>query len=150
MGLLHYGVVVVIAWATGEVLDTELLSKYCYQCAACKLSKGTLEYNGWYENHKDLCKSNYEGSSCAMEMEGALRVFKRSITDFNLRYTTVISDGDSSALNTEKVYGPGVEIVKHECVGHVQKRVGKRLRELKKGKQATACHESTKDLIRES
>lgn len=35
-------------------------------------------------------------------------------------------------LNEEHPYGPGVEIIKHECVGHVQKRLGKRLRDAKK------------------
>ena len=34
-------------------------------------------------------------------------------------------------LNNEKVYGDDVVIVKHECVGHVQKRVVNRLQKLK-------------------
>ena len=47
----------------------------------------------------------------------------------------VISDGDSktvSSLNKSEPYGPGVIIVKHECVGHVQKRVGNKIRLAKK------------------
>lgn len=51
------------------------------------------------------------------------------------RYTSVISDGDSKTiqhLNEVQPYGEDVTIVKHECVGHVQKRLGKRLRDVKK------------------
>jgi len=50
------------------------------------------------------------------------------------RYTEVISDGDAKTihrLNEVKPYGD-VIIVKHECVGHVQKRVGTRLRAAKR------------------
>ncbi len=38
----------------------------------------------------------------------------------------MVSDGDStiSALNKDKPYGDDVEIVKFECVGHVQKCIG--------------------------
>ena len=42
-----------------------------------------------------------------------------------LRYTQMISDSDCKSfatLNEHKHYG-NVEVVKHECVGHVQKRV---------------------------
>ncbi len=52
-----------------------------------------------------------------------------------LRYTEVISDGDSktiAVLNENEPYGSGVKITKHECVGHVQKRLGKRIRAVKK------------------
>lgn len=54
-----------------------------------------------------------------------------------LRYIRVISDGDSKTihrLNQEKpyAYGPGVDIIKYECVGHVQKFLGKKLRHSKK------------------
>ena len=58
----------------------------------------------------------------------------RSKEKLHLRYTEVISDGDTktvSHLNDVNPYGEGVMIVKHECVGHVQKRVGTRLRTVK-------------------
>ena len=68
-----------------------------------------------------------------METAGALTIFKRSETQNNLQYTTYLGDGDSSAFRTVQealLYGPDVEICKLECVGHVQKRVGSRLRRL--------------------
>ena len=49
-----------------------------------------------------------------------------------LRYTTFYGDGDSKGyLGVCDVY-PGIKIEKMEFVGHVQKRVGCRLRNLKK------------------
>ena len=57
----------------------------------------------------------------------------RSI-ETNLRYTTFIGDGDSksfSAIQRMKPYGSDVTITKEECVGHVAKRMGTRLRKLR-------------------
>lgn len=51
-----------------------------------------------------------------------------------LRYTSVISDGDSktyAALLEANPYGNAHPIVKFECVGHVQKRMYSRLKALK-------------------
>ena len=55
---------------------------------------------------------------------------KRSVQKHKLQYTTYISDGDSKAFRlivNEKPYGEK-KIKKEECVGHVQKRMGTRLR----------------------
>lgn len=44
-------------------------------------------------------------------------------------------DGDSKTHKTlcdAKPYGQDVAIIKHECIGHIQKRMGKALHELKK------------------
>ena len=46
-----------------------------------------------------------------------------------------MSDGDSKTylnLCDEEPYGKNVAIIKQECVGHVQKRMGKALRDVKK------------------
>ena len=48
-----------------------------------------------------------------------------------------MSDGNAkthSTLCKAEPYGAGVPIVKHECVGHIQKRIGKQLRDLRKNK----------------
>ena len=46
-----------------------------------------------------------------------------TLGDLKLRYTTFIGDmvAKTFACLTELLYGEDVEIVKHECVGHVQK-----------------------------
>ena len=117
----------VASWESGQVLDFEVLSKYCPECAAHdKLDKDTQDYKDWLEAHKASCDANYVGCSPAMEAEGALRIWRRSVEKLKLRYTTMITDGDANTaklLNDSKPYGEEVKIVKHECVGHVQKRL---------------------------
>ena len=58
----------------------------------------------------------------------ALVLWKRPESRLNLRYVNVVSDGDSKTmkvLRKKKPYGEGVKLTKYECVGHVQKRLGK-------------------------
>ncbi|GFX92987.1 uncharacterized protein TNCV_139311 [Trichonephila clavipes] len=75
-----------------------------------------------------------------MDVEDALRIFNRSEVLHNLRYTQYLGDGDSKpykAVLESKPY-KDVNIEKLECVGHVEKRKGTRLRALKlklKGKK---------------
>jgi len=67
-----------------------------------------------------------------MEVAGAKRIFNRSIEKHGLRYTRYLGDGDSKSFTSIKLVYPGVKVSKLECVGHIQKRVGTRLRNLKK------------------
>lgn len=70
-----------------------------------------------------------------MEVLGVERIWLRSVQDLNLQCTTFIGDGDSKSFTNLveiKLYGDGVKLIKHECVGHVQKRMGTALRNLKK------------------
>ena len=69
-----------------------------------------------------------------MDATGLLNIFQRSIENYGIQYVEFLGDGDSKArklLLQEAVYG-NVEVQKLECVGHVQKRLGSRLRSLKK------------------
>ena len=56
----------------------------------------------------------------------------------NVHYNPYIGDGDSKSFKQiikDKPYGPGFQHSKEECVGHVQKRMGTRLRrEVEKSK----------------
>ena len=65
------------------------------------------------------------------------RIFERSEEKQKLRYTEYYGDGDSKGFNgVKKTYiDKGLKVVKKECVGHVQKRVGTALRKLKKEKK---------------
>ncbi len=75
----------------------------------------------------------------AMEPEGVKRIFSRSEDSKSLQYTGFIGDGDSKSFATIKAEKPyaNKDIVKYECVGHVQKRMGTALCKLKtqKGKR---------------
>ena len=70
-----------------------------------------------------------------MEPEGAVRAFHRSNSTRNLRYLEYLGDGDSASflkVKASKPYGEDL-ITKSECIGHIQKRVGARLRRLCNG-----------------
>ena len=126
------GVVVAISVDTGKVVDCEPMTRFCNSCAIYERhkTKDTVAYNSWKASH--LCKINHRGSAPSMEAEGAKRIFSRSIQSRKLRYTQFYGDGDSKSHTTVKEIYPGVTVRKFECIGHVQKRVGNRLRNLRK------------------
>lgn len=81
-----------------------------------------------------MCTKNYIGSSRGMEIAGAVQVFKNSI-DRGVRYVKYLGDGDSNGLKKvtdDKPYGENVSVEKLECVNHVKKRMGSRLKALEK------------------
>ncbi|GFU31524.1 uncharacterized protein TNCV_3539331 [Trichonephila clavipes] len=80
------------------------------------------------------CAKNYEGFSGGMECRGVLSIFQRSETSRKACYTQYLGDGDSKGFLTikeAKLYGD-TQVEKLECVGHVQKRMGTRLRNILK------------------
>ena len=123
----------------GRVVDFHVLSKYCKACEVWERKKGSDEYEEWKAAHN--CKINHRASSGAMEAAGALEIFQRSVDTRNLQYTSYIGDGDTEAYKKvvdSEPYGPNVQIEKLECIGHIQKRLGSRLRKLRsqwKGKK---------------
>lgn len=139
------GVVFIIAMQTGEILDYEIKSLYCHLCKHNKASKSKKDFESWYENHKQHCHINHEGSSGSIERDAAIEMFLRSIDKRSLRYTQYIGDGDSSSFACVKErclqkYGESYDVKKEECIGHIQKRMGTGLRELKRkyqGKKLT-------------
>ncbi|GFX17807.1 uncharacterized protein TNCV_2292561 [Trichonephila clavipes] len=82
------GVVTVTSIDTGKVIDVDILSKYC----DCK----NLPF------HEKDCKRNYVGSSGAMEIQGASKIFQRSLSLHNARYITYLGDGDCKAFDAVK------------------------------------------------
>jgi hypothetical protein len=113
------GVVTCTSVDTGKVIDVSVLSKYC----VCKNK----------DNHDKSCTKNYDGSSGGMEVVGVKEIFQRSVEKYNVRYINYLGDGDSKSyisVVAEKPYGDTV-VNKLECVGHIQKRMGARLRRLK-------------------
>jgi hypothetical protein len=130
------GCVTTISMDTGKVLDTEVMSRFCKQCKEHEDDEETPENIAWKIDHKSKCKVNFKGSAPAMEPEGALRIFQRSVETNKLRYTEYFGDGDSKSHGVvQEVYNignDGVSVLKKECVGHVQKRVGTALRKFRK------------------
>ncbi|GFV52681.1 uncharacterized protein TNCV_2873521 [Trichonephila clavipes] len=101
------GVCTVIGAEKGKVLDREVLSSFCKGCDSYKGVKFGIKYNKWQRAHKISCRKNYSGSAGY----GDTKTF--------------------NALSENKPYGDDHLIQKIECVGHVQKRMGTRLRKLK-------------------
>lgn len=128
------GICAVIGDRSGKVLDMEVLSSYCKACDAWKIKKGTTEYNNWKKLHEDECLINHTGSAGKMEVVGMVRIFQRSEILHNAKYVGYIGDGDAKtfqAITESKAYDSETLIEKIECVGHIQKRMGTRLRKLK-------------------
>lgn len=118
------GCVSVISIDTGKVLDVEILSQFCRICQT-----KTSRHSG--NNNEHIC-ANHKGSAGNMEVVGAFRMFERSCALRMLQYTDYYGDGDCKAFEEVKdMYGVN-SVQKLECIGHVQKRVGGRLRKLKK------------------
>ena len=66
-----------------------------------------------------------------METESTKVIFARSRKS-QMRYTELYGDGNSkSFIAVENKYNC-IKVVKRECIGHVQKRVGTHLQKLKK------------------
>ena len=106
----------------GKIIDVEIMQRYCKP----------YDFDVWYEGHKQNCVANYEGSAPMMGVVGAKQIFERSITCRKVRYLKYYGDGVSKAyLEVKDTYKPDM-VNKYECVGHYQKRLGTRLRKLKK------------------
>lgn len=133
----HYGVGAVIDVLTGLVIDYEVLSTYCHACSlsATRLGGDSADFRQWYEGHAGECCQNFDGSSNAMEVEAAKRLWSRSLEKHNLRYVCILSDGDAKthqAINKLAPYGQDVEIKKEDCINHAHKRMGTALLKLTK------------------
>lgn len=138
-----HGVFSVIAWDTGQVVDVTVLSKFCHQCASLnsrfEKQKITREkFDELRAAHAAHCQINTDRSSPGMEGQGICAMFQRSVEVRGLKYVKYIGDGDSKGFNEVRQaapYGPECPVQKEECIGHIQKRVGNNLRELKKTKK---------------
>ena len=138
----HYSkmcVVFVISIDTGEVLDYNVRSLFCHECTSNYARKSKDDFDNWYNQHKIHCQINHTGSADKMESEGAKSIFLRSL-EKGLKYITFIGDGGSSSFEVvaeacKTTYGDDYIVIKEECQGHIQKRMGHALRGLKKRHQ---------------
>ena len=81
---------------TGLPVDFEVLSNFCFKC---KAPAERPDDPSWQERHLSKCLKNYDGSAKSMEVECALRMWRRSIEINKLRYTTMLCDGDSKSFD---------------------------------------------------
>ncbi|XP_039307368.1 uncharacterized protein LOC120358202 [Solenopsis invicta] len=128
-----FGITSLIGWFTGKIVDVEVKSKYCKSCEHWKSKLETVEYEEWLKTHVDECQANHEGSSGKMEVDAVVEMFQRSETLHGMKYANYVGDGDSKTFKgiLEKHPYENFEVKKKECIDHVQKRMGTRLRNVK-------------------
>ncbi|CAK9829653.1 hypothetical protein ANTRET_LOCUS6952 [Anthophora retusa] len=128
-----YGVTTLIGYNTGKVIDLLVKSSYCQTCTFYKNDKKNPEY---LEHKEDgLCTINHSGSLGKMEVDAVVEMFLRSEELHGARYSNYIGDGDAKtfkAIFDIEPYGHEFKTKKNECIGHVEKRMGSRLRNVKK------------------
>ena len=106
----------------------------CRKCLAWSDERKKAEpeqYADFCEGYEAVCTANFMGTSQAMEGVIAIKLWKRSVAQNKLVYTTYIGDGDSSSYKRLIESDPyeGLETVrKEECLGHVQKRLKKHIK----------------------
>jgi hypothetical protein len=128
-----HGFATAISVETGKVLDVQCQSKFCHGCVQLKAKADTPEFDEFARAHKDHCSVTHTESSGAMEVTSVLQMFERSEKERGLTYSHYLGDGDSKghlAVKKADPYKGRVEVKKLECINHVAKRMGTRLRNL--------------------
>jgi len=116
-----YGAAVIIGVRTKKVLFVKVQARACYMCTRNKNRKTAV---------KHTCYKNFEGPSTAMESDGILEGFKKSIEMYGLVYLKMVADGDCSTFKkVEKVY-QDVTVTKVECTNHVIRNLNSKLRDI--------------------
>ena len=59
---------------------------------------------------------------------GGVSIFSRSEANYQLWYLNFYGDGDSKIFSSVQNIYPGHQVIKYECIGHVQKGMRNRLR----------------------
>lgn len=122
------GVAAIVGATFGKVLWIGVRNKYCVICVRNK-NKNTTP-----PDH--FCTRNYTGPSSDMEWQSIVQGFEKSVEMYNLRYMTVIADGDSSTyskLLEKRPYQHRI-IEKDECCNHLLRNFRKQLES-----SATGC-----------
>ncbi|GFT99469.1 uncharacterized protein TNCV_3239231 [Trichonephila clavipes] len=114
---------------TGKVVDIEIMSSYCPTCKKISKMPRSFESETFAADHE--CYSNIQGSALKMEAVGATRIFQRSTVKRGLKYAHYYGDEDCKGVIRVKDTYRKNSVTKYESIGHVQKRVGARLRKLK-------------------
>ena len=87
----------------------------------------------WYASHPQV--SLKLSRICPNTEVRAVNISQRSIEKHCIYFTAFYGDGDSRTYYAvENIYGDNDDskVIKYECIGHYQKRVGNRLRKLRK------------------
>ncbi|KAG8226142.1 hypothetical protein J437_LFUL005803 [Ladona fulva] len=135
----------------GKVEDILVKSSSCKSCEYWEDKVGSAEYEEWKAEHDSKCTANHTESVGKMEVDAIVEMFSKSEERHGIKYVNYIGDGDSKTYKgvlDAKLYGDGFAINKRECIGHVQKRMGTRLRQcVKKNKGVGGRNKLTGKMI---
>lgn len=102
-----------------------------------KKKKEKAQFDEWHMTvHTGKFQANFQGVSGAMESEGGVRMWQRS-EGKGFKYVTFLSDGDLSSftavcsMNNGNGSYASHNVMKEECINHVQKRMGTWLKKLR-------------------
>ena len=88
---------------------------------------------------------SHDGSAGSMEAKGVVECFSTSGEKYNLQCTEYLGDGDSKSYKQVCEADPyGKPIKKLECIGHIQIRIGRKLRNLKDNGLFKDLHDASK------
>ena len=81
-----------------------MMSRNCKSCESHESMRlnNPVDYDIWKNNHEKDCQLNYVGSAPSMEAAGVKNIFSRSESNYGVRYTGFVGDGDSKAFNEVK------------------------------------------------
>ena len=105
---------------SNKVIGVDVTAKYCQTCKG----KGPCKKG-------DQCSINYKGSSGGMEPVGATNIIRGIFDKTGAKVTHYLGDGDSKGFVKAKC-AVDWPMTKLECANHVAKRLGTRLRALRK------------------
>lgn len=77
------GIVSLIGKYSNKIVDVIIKSSICKGCQHLA-QKDPIEAECLYEDHKNECMANHEGSAGKMEVDEVLEMFKRSLEYFNV------------------------------------------------------------------
>lgn len=130
------GVATLIGARSKLVIDTVTKNSTCKMCDHKARLLDPEELEIWKAEHAPNCTANHSENAGKMETDAISEMFRRSEPLYDVRYWAYIGDGDSKTLkrlHEDKPYGENL-VQKKECISHIQKRMGTRLRNLRQEK----------------
>ena len=119
---------------TERVLSYKVLSVVYYDCCSKPALKQGSGVREWWESYKSNCTINHDHQVGIWRQKVPV-VFFRSVEKRGLVCSIMVGDGEivcnAAVVNALKKKYEDTQVMKEECVGHIQKRIGTSLREYK-------------------
>ena len=139
------GMVTGISVDTGKCIDYRIRMKNCKICQSWEEREDSGEYEEFISAHELNFDTNHHRSAGSVEDDELIKCLKVTEKNRKLRYINYLGDGDSkSFLEISKldIY-PQKQVRKLECVDHIQKWLGSRMRKLKSTKKGPLSDRKT-------